>query len=86
MSYYNILLLTDAEKKVYTITTPFRKYEYNHIPMGFFIATDIFHEQMGTLMYDLDPVKVYLDNFLVITSGSFEEHLAKVEGVIKQLQ
>ena len=54
--------------------------------MGFFIATDIFHEQMGTLMYDLEPVRVYLDNFLVITSGSFEEHLAKVEGVTKQLQ
>ena len=33
MGYYNISL-TDAAKKVCTITTPFVKYKYNRLPMG----------------------------------------------------
>ena len=41
---------------------------------------------MSVLMDDLEFVRVYFDNFLIITSGSFEEHLAKVEEVMKRLQ
>ena len=41
MSYYNILL-TDAAKKLCTITTPLSKYEYNRLPMGVCTVTDIF--------------------------------------------
>ena len=37
-------------------------------------------------MDDLEFVKVYLDNLLIITFESFYEHLAKVEEVMKQLQ
>ena len=54
--------------------------------MGVCIATDIFQERMSTLMEDLEFVIVYLENFLIFTSGSFEEHLDNVEEVIKQLQ
>ena len=32
MGYYNIFP-TDAAKKVFTITTPFGKYEYNRLPI-----------------------------------------------------
>ena len=41
---------------------------------------------MDALMDELGFVRVYLYNFLVITSGSFEEHLTKVEEVMKRLQ
>ena len=68
MVYYNILL-TNAAKKVCMITTPFGKYEYNHLQIGVCIAPDIFQERMSALMYDLEFVRVYLENFLVITSG-----------------
>ena len=37
-------------------------------------------------MNDLEFVRVYLDNFLIIILGSFEEHLSKVEEVMNQLQ
>ena len=47
---------------------------------------DIFQDQMSALMDDLEFFRAYLDDLLVITSGSFEEHLAKVEEVMKQLQ
>ena len=54
--------------------------------MGVCIAPGIFQEKISALMDDLDFVRVYLENFLVITSGSFGKHLAKVEEVMKRLQ
>ena len=54
--------------------------------MGLLIVTDIFQKLMSALMNDLYFVIVYLDNFLVITSGLFEENLAKVEEFMNQLQ
>ena len=41
---------------------------------------------MSALMDELEFVRVYLNNFLVITLGSSEEHLYKFEEVMKQLQ
>ena len=52
MDYYNILI-ADADHKVCMITTPFRKYEYNRLPTGVYIASDIFKEQMSALMDNL---------------------------------
>ena len=59
MGFYNICL-SDAANKVCTITTPFRKYEYNHTLMGAYIAPDIFQEKMGALMEDLEFVRFYI--------------------------
>jgi hypothetical protein len=84
MGYYNITL-TDAAKKICTITTPFGKYEYNRLPMGVCISPDIFQERMSTLMDDLKSVRVYIDDLLIVTSGSFEEHMVKVDEVMKRL-
>ena len=81
MGYHNILI-TDASKKLCTITTSFGKYKYNCIPMGVCIAPDIFQERMSALVDDSDFFRVYLDDLIIITSGSFEEHLAKVKEVM----
>ena len=51
MGYYNISL-TDTAKKVCTITTPFGRYEYIILPMGFYTAADIFQEITSALMED----------------------------------
>ena len=67
------------------ITTPFGKYEYNRVPMGFCITPDIFQEQKGSLMDDLNFVRIYFDDFLIITSGSSEENLANAKEVMKPL-
>ena len=34
----------------------------------------------------LEFIRVYLDGLTIITSSSFEDHLAKVEEVMKQIQ
>lgn len=84
MGYYNITLTDDA-KKLCTITTPFGKYEYNRLPMGVSIAPDIFQDKICQLFEDLKNVRAYLDDLLVTSTGTYEEHLADVEIVIKRL-
>ena len=82
IGYYNILL-TDGANKIFMITTLFVNIKYNRLAMVVCIAPDIFQDQMNSMMDGLEFVRVYLDNFLIITSGSLEEHLDKVEEVMK---
>ena len=70
MGYYHISL-ADAVKKVYVITTPFGKYKNNCLSMGVCISPDIFQEKMRVLMDDLEFVRIYFVDLIVITSGSF---------------
>ena len=50
------------------------------------IAPDIFQEIISALIDSLEFVRVYIKDFLVITSGSSKEKLAKFEEVMKRLQ
>ena len=85
MGHYNITL-TDAAKQLCTITTPFGKYEYNRLPMGVCIAPDVFQDRMSSLFDDLEAVRVYIDDLLIVISGTFEEHLLEVEKVMQRLE
>jgi hypothetical protein len=45
--------------------------------MGLCNSPDIFQEKMSTtLMQDLDYVGAYIDDILVVTNESFEDHLS----------
>ena len=54
--------------------------------MGVCIAPDIFQKQISALMDDLEFVRFYLDDLLVIKLRSFKDHLAKIKEVKKKLQ
>ena len=51
---------------------PWGKYEYQRLPMGLCNSPDIFQEHMSELMCDLEYVRAYIDNLLVVTKGFFE--------------
>ena len=85
MGYYHIQLNPDA-RKLCTIVLPFGKYEHQRLPMGLCNSPDIFQEKMNELMSDLECIRAYIDDLLVITSASFEDHLNKLEEVLKRLQ
>ena len=85
MGYYHIELSPNS-KKLCTIVLPWGKYEYQRLPMGLCNSPDIFQEKMSTLMQDLEFVRAYIDDLLVITSGSYEEHLDKLRTVFERLQ
>jgi hypothetical protein len=54
--------------------------------MGLCNSPDIFQEKINDLMDGLDFVRAYLDDVLIATKNSFEEHLEHLEQVLTRLQ
>ena len=54
--------------------------------MGIAGSPDIFQEKMADLMASLEFVKTYLDDLLIISTGSLEDHLEKLMEVFSRLQ
>jgi hypothetical protein len=47
--------------------------------MGLCNSPDVFQEKMNELFIGMDEVRAYIDDLLLITSGTYEEHLAKLD-------
>jgi len=60
-----------------------RDYQWELVGSG---ATDIFQGCMSDPMEDLMYARTYLDDLLIITSGSFSDHLAMVDPVLSRLR
>jgi hypothetical protein len=85
MEYYHIKLDYDADApKLCTIVFPWNmgKYKYKCLPMGIKIAQDVFQNVMSKLVQDMEYVKIYLDDLLILTNISFKNHLLKLEMVL----
>ncbi len=54
--------------------------------MGFAGSADIFQAEMMDLMEALEYVRAYIDNLLVITRGTLEDHLDKLREVFRRLR
>jgi hypothetical protein len=52
--------------------------------MGFAGSADIFQAEIGNLIAALEYVRVYIDDLLVITKSSHDDHLGKLEQVFIQ--
>jgi hypothetical protein len=85
MGYYTIRLDPMASRMC-TIIFPWGKYSYLRLPMGFTGSADIFQAEMGNLMASLEYVRAYIDDLLVITKGSLDDHLVKLEAVFIRLR
>ena len=53
--------------------------------MGYAGSADIFQAEMMDLMEALEYVRAYIDNLLVITRGTLEDHLEKLREVLRRL-
>ena len=85
MGYYAIRLDPDAQRYC-TLITPWGKYKYLRLPMGISCAPNIFQDKMSALVAHLEFARVYIDDLLVLTNGSFDDHLSKLEKVLEVLQ
>jgi len=65
--------------------TPFGKYEYARLPMGVSIAPDIFQDRICQLFEDIELVRAYIDDLLVVTHGSYEDHIKELDLVMTRL-
>ena len=84
MGYYRIEL-SNKSKELCTITTQWGKYEYQRLPMVLCNSPDIFQEKMSELLTGLDTVRVYIDDILHVTKGSFDDHLEGLDKVLERL-
>jgi hypothetical protein len=86
MGYCTIRLDPDASK-ICTIIFfwAWGKYSYRRLPMGIAGSPDIFQGKMLELMESLEYVRAYLDDLLCISKMSLEDHLEKLEEVLRQL-
>ena len=53
--------------------------------MGLCNSPNIFQEKMGELMAGLDFARAYLDDLLILSRGSFDEHLDQLEQALTRL-
>jgi hypothetical protein len=83
MGYYTIRLDSDASK-ICTIIFPWGKYSYKRLPMGIAGSPDIFQGKMSELIETLEYVRAYLDDLLCISKLSLEDHLEKLEEVLRR--
>jgi hypothetical protein len=85
MGYYTIRLDPMAVEMC-TIIFPFGKNSYLRLPMGMSGSADIFQAEMMDPMETLEYVRAYIDDLLCITGGTLEDHLDKLEEVLKRLR
>jgi hypothetical protein len=50
-----------------------------------FLVPDLFQNVMSKLFQDMEYVKTYLDDLLILTNSSFKDHLLKLEMVLARL-
>jgi hypothetical protein len=84
MGYYHMVLSPNASC-LCTIVLPWGKYEYLRLPMGLCNSPDIFQEKMSELMVGLEFARAYLDDLLVLSMHTFDEHLKHIELVLHRL-
>jgi len=85
MGYYTIRLDPKASEMC-TIIFPWGKYSYKRLPMGFGGSADIFQAQIMDLMAALKFVRAYMDDLLIITRETLDEHLQQMETVLTRLR
>ena len=84
MGYYTIRLDPTAQH-VCTIITPFRKFAYTRLPMGLSCAPDIFQREISCLMQGMEFVRTYLDDLLVLSTKSYDDHLTNLTEFLQRL-
>jgi hypothetical protein len=85
MGYYTIRLDLDASKNLHHNLSLEKIYSSKRLPMGIAGSRDIFQSKMSEQMGSLEYAQAYLDNLLCIFRSSLEDHLEKLEEVIRRL-
>ena len=85
MGYYHLSLDRESSEMC-TIVTEFGKFRYKRLPMGVSCAPDIFQSKMNGLLGDIEGVRAYLDDILILSKSNYTDHLVQVEQVFDRMQ
>ena len=84
MGYYTISL-SPASQYMTTIVTEFGKFKYNCFPMGMCASGNIFQAKVYKLLGDIEGVKTYIYDILVLGKDSFENHINQLRIIFGKL-
>ena len=68
------------------IVTKFGKFRYNYFPMGISALGDIFQANIDKLLCDIEGVKTYFDDIIVLSKDSFENHIGQLIILLDRLR
>jgi hypothetical protein len=85
MGYYHIQLDLEAHT-LCTIILPCAKYQYKRLPMDVKTSPDIFERIIYELVGNIPNIQVYIDDIIITSNGTFEEHSAIMKQVLERLQ
>ena len=54
--------------------------------MGLYVSGNIFQKKVNELLGDIQGVKEYINNILVLNNGPFEDHVQKLPEIFKRFQ
>ena len=72
--YYTISLSPDSQDMI-TIVNEFGKFRYNRLRMGMCASEDIFRAKVDNIIGDIEGIKTYIYDILVLIKDSFEKHI-----------
>ena len=84
MGYYH-MVLDEELSDMTTFMLPWGLYKYKRLPMGLNISPDIFQEKVSKLLAGSKGVKVYMDDILIFSNGTYENHLEQLKHVLDRL-
>ena len=82
---YQQMLLEEESAQYVTVNTHLGLYQYTRLPFGVASAPAIFQRAMDVILQGIEGVICYIDDIL-ITGTSEEEHLERLEEVLKRLK
>ena len=74
MGYYTTRIYPDSQDMM-AIVTESGKFRYNRLPMGMFSQGYILQSKVDQPLSDIEGVKTYIDDILVLVKNSFENHI-----------
>ena len=85
MGYYTIRIFP-ASQDMTTIVTEFGKFRHNRLPMGMCALGDIFQAKVDKLIGDVEGVKTYINDILVLSKDCFKEHIDELRIIFGRLR
>ena len=69
-----------------TVFTEFGKFRYNRLPGGMCASGDILQAKVEELIGDIEGVKMYIDDILVLRKDCFTKHMEQLRIIFGRLR
>jgi hypothetical protein len=82
---YNQLPVRSKDRELTAFSYERQRYQFRRWPFGLHLATGQFQTLMEKVMEGLDYVAVYIDDVLIFSDGTIEDHARKCAEVVRRL-